>query len=56
MTAERAIFVIENEKKCVQRNVQGCDRDCANCDLVLTDEEVLTAYDMAVEALKKPNI
>lgn len=51
MTNERAIEIIQTEKKCVQRNIRGCDRDCAKCDLVLTDEEILTSYDMAIRAL-----
>lgn len=55
MTNERAIEVIQNEKKCVLRNIRGCDRRCEYCDLVLPDEEVLTAYDMAMEALLDEN-
>lgn len=52
MTAERAIKVIQTEKKCVLRNIRGCDRECGKCDLVLPDDEILTAYDMAIELLK----
>jgi len=55
MTNKRAIFVLETEKKCVLRNIRGCDRNCEYCDLVLPDEEVLTAYDMAMEALLDEN-
>lgn len=55
MTNERAIEVIQNEKKCVLRNIRGCDRQCDKCNLVLPDEEVLTAYDMAMEALLDEN-
>ena len=51
MTKERAIEVIETEEKCVLRNIRGCDRDCEKCDLVLPDEDILTAYKMAKEAL-----
>lgn len=51
MTNERAIEVLLTEKKCVLRNIRGCDRDCGKCDLVLPDEEILTAYDMAIRAL-----
>lgn len=55
MTSDRAIFVLETEKKCVLRNIRGCDRDCMHCDLVLPDEEVLTAFNMAIEALEDDN-
>lgn len=51
MTEKEAIEVIKTEKKCVLRNIRGCDRDCAKCDLVLPDEEILTAYDMAIRSL-----
>lgn len=52
MNVERAIKVIQTEKKCVLRNIRGCDRECDKCDLVLPEEEILTAYEMAIEALK----
>lgn len=52
MTNEKAIEVIKIEKKCVLRNIKGCDRKCEYCDLVLPDEEILTAYDLVIEALK----
>ena len=50
MTNERAIEIIQTEKKCVAR-ANICDRDCANCHLVLPEEDILTAYDMAIKAL-----
>lgn len=50
MTNERAVEIIQTEKKCVAR-ANICDRDCANCDLVLPEEDILTAYDMAIKAL-----
>lgn len=52
MTSDRAIFVLETEKKCVLRNIRGCDRNCEFCDLVLPDDDILTAFNMAIEALK----
>lgn len=55
MTNSRAIEVIRTEKKCVLRNIRGCSRECEKCDLVLPDEEVLMAYDMAIEALSDEN-
>lgn len=52
MTNERAIEIIQTEKKCVAR-ANICDRDCANCHLVLPEEEILAAYDMAILALSR---
>ena len=53
MTNEKAVEVIKTERKCVLRNIRGCDRNCADCDLVLSDEDILTAYDMAIRALSQ---
>ena len=50
LTNKEAIVVIETEKKCVAR-ANICDRDCAHCDLVLPEEDILLAYDMAIMAL-----
>lgn len=52
MTNERVIEVLRTEKSCVLRNIRGCDRNCAECDLVLPDEEVLAAYDMAIKIIQ----
>ena len=55
MTREEAIAIIENEKKCVNRANKNsyCNRDCYNCELVKTDIEILTALDMAINALER---
>ena len=55
MTREEAIAIIENEKECVNRANKNdyCNRDCYNCELVKTDTEILTAFDMAIKALKQ---
>ena len=50
MTKEKAIEIIQTEKKCVAR-ANICDRDCANCYLVLPEEEILAAYDMAIDSI-----
>ena len=50
MTNARAIEVIQTEKKCVAR-ANICDRDCANCYLVLPEEEILEAYDIAIDSI-----
>lgn len=48
-----ALLVMEIERECVQRNVdKKCDRECAKCDLVLPDVEVLKAYDEVITLLK----
>ena len=56
MTNEEVLKVLENEKECVQRQVNGnCDnkRDCVNCDLRLEDKEIILAYGIAISALEK---
>jgi hypothetical protein len=45
------IEVLKQEKECVERNIKGCDRDCANCDLVLPDQKILDGYDFAIGLL-----
>ena len=51
MTNTKAISILENEIKCVER-ANRCDRNCANCDLVLEDFEILDAYEKAIHSLK----
>lgn len=47
--ARRLMFI---ELECVQRNIDHkCNRDCANCDLVQTDEDLIQAYQAAIFAL-----
>ena len=56
MTPQEALKVLENEKECIQRQVNGnCDnkRDCVNCDLRLEDKEIILAYNTAISALEK---
>lgn len=55
MTNIEAIEVIKTEKKCVLRNMRGCNRDCGKCDLVLPEEDILLAYDMAIKWLRRFN-
>lgn len=49
MTINEAIKIIENEKECVQRD---CNRDCANCELVKEENEIVEAFDIALACLK----
>ena len=52
MTIEETIKVLSNERACVVRQAgSGCDRKCADCDLVLPDSVVLSAYGTAIDAL-----
>ena len=50
MTIADAINVLSIEKQCVKM-ANECDRECGKCPLVLPDEEILTAYEMAQNAL-----
>lgn len=52
MDLEKVIKILENEKACVVRNVRSeCDRNCAKCDLVLPDADIINAYNYALELL-----
>lgn len=52
MTRKEAINVLKNEIKCVLRN--SCERiECASCELVMPIEQILSAYDMAISALRE---
>ena len=53
MTNLEAVEIIKTEKKCVLRNMRGCNRDCGKCDLVLPEESILLAYDMAIRSLSR---
>lgn len=63
MTINRQIELLKIERECVQRNHDGsCNRDCANCDLVQIDtdllemyDEVITNYELALEAMINNN-
>lgn len=53
MNTFRAMELMEVERACMERNYfHLCDRDCADCDLVQEDEELLDAYDQVIEVLK----
>lgn len=40
------------ELECIYRNIEGCDKDCAKCDLVQKDEDLIAAYKIARYALR----
>lgn len=54
MTIERVIEVIKHERECVIRNINNeCDRDCAKCDLLLPDNDIICAYDYSLNLLNE---
>ena len=63
MTINRQIELLKIERECVQRNHdEKCNRDCANCDLVQVDtdllemyDEVIKNYELALEAMINNN-
>ena len=54
MTIERIYNIIENEFACVIRNDAGkCNRDCANCDLLMDTNDIIKAYTDTLHILKR---
>ena len=53
MNMTRVVEILKIEKECVERQgTLACpNRDCGNCDLLLPTDEVLTAYDTAIDVL-----
>ena len=45
----KAIDILHNEYECVGRD---CDRDCANCELVKNEDEILEAIYIAVHLME----
>ena len=50
MNTEQILKVLKNERECIARQNGKCDRNCAKCDLVLPDTEILEVYDFLIEA------
>ena len=57
---ERMLELLKIEQKCVKRNsgldedFEGkCDRDCANCELVQKDEDLLDMYAKAIRLVER---
>lgn len=46
------IQVLQREMECVERKSATNCTDCLNCDLLMTDERILTAYKNAIDALQ----
>ena len=55
MTIERILKVLKNERECIKRQVDmdKCRRyeheGCLNCDLCLSDDEILGVYDFLID-------
>ena len=53
MTKERILELLKIEMECVNRNhLHEYNRDCANCDLVQNDVELLTMYSLVIGILE----
>ena len=57
---ERMLELLKIEQKCVKRNsgldesFEGtCDRDCARCELVQKDEDLLDMYEKAIRLVER---
>ena len=60
MTVERILKVLKNERECIKRQIgsnetlmtdglmENCNRNCAECDLCLPDNEILEVYDFLI--------
>ena len=59
MTENEIIKVLQNELECVKRqNGNLCDNklDCKNCDLALKEEIVISAYENAIDIIRKGKV
>ena len=57
MNISRVIDILKTEKECVERAGTGtpnksCERNCADCDLLLDDEEILQAYTFTIKCME----
>ena len=52
---DKTISFLQTERKCVLRQgTPKCpNRECEKCDLVLPEEDVIAAYNSAIELLKE---
>ena len=49
---ERMLELLEIERECVKR-AKTCDRNCAACDLVQKDEDLLEMYDKVIRLVSR---
>lgn len=52
MDRREAIKIIRNEIQCVL-TADACGRDCKNCPLVLPEDKIINALELAIETLKR---
>ena len=52
MMTDEAIELMKNEKACIMK-ADTCDRNCTKCELLRKTKDLLSAYDMAIQALKQ---
>lgn len=53
MNLRRVHNIMENELRCVQRaSVNGCDRDCGHCELLMNTDEIMQAYGKVIKTLE----
>ena len=48
MSTEQILKVLKTERECIARQNGKCDRNCAKCDLCLSDTEILEVYDFLI--------
>ena len=53
MTTDKILKVLRNERECIKRQSDKCDRDCAKCDLCLPDNEILEVYDILIRGYEE---
>lgn len=51
-TKEKVIATLRNELRCV-RKAELCDRQCAKCELVMEDDDIIAALKYAINAVEK---
>lgn len=56
MKISRVIDLLKAERACVKRNAVGCDRNCAECDLVQEDHELIEMYDFLISMMELQDI
>lgn len=44
--------VIERARKCAICSINKCDRNCKDCELFVSNEDMLDAYDVIIAVLK----
>lgn len=49
---DKAIELMKNEKACIIK-ADTCDGNCAKCELLRDTKNLLSAYDMAIQALEQ---